>query len=129
MSLENTIELRVGKGRTRVTISARFTGEDLVVLFYNEKGHIGAVAVADYDHKGQRASVSIITRLGHKEDIVAHNAAHLLCKQTKKAVCVIAGIHLDNITEMEKQQIVENSNKLVTNLIVKLSPSVNHCNL
>jgi gallate decarboxylase subunit D len=121
MNQENSLELQEGEGRNRVNISARFTGDDLVVLFYNEKGHIGAVAVADFDHKEKRASVSIITRLGHKEDIVAHNAAHLLCKQTKKAVCVIAGIHLDNITETEKQQIIENSNKLVANLISKLS--------
>jgi hypothetical protein len=117
MTHKGITELNEGEGRTRVTVSARFTGEDLVVLFYNEKAHIGAVAVADYDHKESRASVSIITRLGHKEDIVAYNAAHQLCKQTRKAVCVVAGIHLDNITETEKREIVENSNKLVTRLM------------
>jgi hypothetical protein len=117
MTFKSIADLNEGEGRTRVTISARFTGEDLVVLFYNEKAHIGAVAVADYDHKEGRASVSVITRLGHKEDVVAHNAAHQLCKQTRKAVCVIAGIHLDNITEAEKREIVENSNKLVTKLV------------
>jgi len=77
-------------GENEVSISARLTGDDLVVLFYNKKAHIGAVAVADFDHKEKRASVSVITRLGHKEDIVAYNAAHLLCKQTRRAICVIA---------------------------------------
>ncbi len=120
MKQRGTLELYEGEGRTRVTTSVRFTGDDLVVLIYNEKAHIGAVAVADFDQNEQRASVSIITRLGHKEDVVANNAAHVLCKQTRKAVCVIAGIHLDNITEAEKQQIVENSNRLVARLIPEL---------
>jgi hypothetical protein len=117
MKHEDMAELHQGEGRTRVSASARFTGEDLVLVIYNEQAHIGAVAVADYDHKEDRASVSVITRLGHKEDIVAQNAAHRLCKQTRKAVCVIAGIHLDDITETEKREIVENSNTLVTRLI------------
>jgi hypothetical protein len=64
----------------------------------------------------------VITRLGHKEDIVAYNAAHLLCKKTRRAICVIAGIHLDKIKEIEKQQIVDNSGKLVARLAEKISP-------
>ena len=122
MKPAETLELHEGVGRTRVSISARLTGDDLVVLFYNKKAHIGAVAVADFDHKEKRASVSVITRLGHKEDIVAYNAAHLLCKQTRRAICVIAGIHLDKIKEIEKQQIVDNSGKLVARLAEKISP-------
>lgn len=110
-------ELRAGAGRTIVNLSARYMGSDLVVLIYNEKAHIGAVAVADYDHKEQRTSVSVITRLGHKDDAVAQKAAHQINKHTQKPVCVIAGIHLDNITEAEIKQLVENSDKLVTMFI------------
>ncbi len=94
-------------------------GEDLVVFIYNEKAHVGAVAVAEYDHKEKRASASLITRLGHKDDVVAQKTAHLLAKHTKKPVCVVAGIHVDNITEAEIKQFLENSDKLVEDLINK----------
>lgn len=110
-------KLSAGAGRTAVNLSARYMGDDLVVSIYNEQAHIGAVAVADYDYKEERTSVSVITRLGHKDDVVAQKAAHLIGKHTKKPVCVIAGIHLDNITEAEIKQIVENSDKLVTRFI------------
>jgi hypothetical protein len=121
MEGKDRFELYHGEGRTKVSLSALFMGDDLVIRIYNDQDHIGAVAVADYDHKEKRASVSVITRLGHKEDIVAQYVAHDLCKHSKKAVCVIAGIHLDDITEAEIKKIVENSSNLVTKLIYELA--------
>lgn len=114
------LELSQGEGRTAVRISARFMGEDAVIFIYNEHAHIGAVALADYDHKEERVSVSVITRLGHKDDVVAQSAAYRVSKHIKKPVCAISGIHLDNITEVEIKQIVENSNKLVTRFVHEL---------
>ena len=102
-----------GDGRTRVTMSVNRIGEDLIVCLFNEAGHIGAAAVADYSEKENRASVSVITRLGHKEDILASDAARKLCKAVQRPVCVIAGIHLDNITEWEIAEILENCEKLI----------------
>ena len=113
-------ELSTGEGRTKLSLSAYSLGEDLVVFIYNEKAHIGAVAVAEYDHKEKRASTSIITRLGHKDDVVAQRAAHSLAKHTQKPVCVVAGIHVDKITEAEIKQFLENSNQLVEDLINKV---------
>ena len=45
----------------------------------------GAVAMGDYDYEHERASVSVITRLGHKEDALAKEAAYLLSKSIEKA--------------------------------------------
>jgi len=101
MKTGGTLEFSEGEGRARVSLSASYAGEDLVVQIYNKNAHIGAVAVAEFDRNEQRASVSVITQLGHKEDVVARDMAHLICKMMRKAVCVIAGIHLDNITEAE----------------------------
>lgn len=42
---------------------------------------------------------------------MAQKAAHSISKSTSKAVCVIVGIHLDNITESEVTQSLENSRK------------------
>jgi len=112
-------EITRGKGRTKVSLSAHYIGSDQIIYIYNQNAHIGAVAVGEYDHKKRRASTSVITRLGHKDDVVAQKAAHLISKSTRKPVCVIAGIHLDNITEAEVTEILENTNRLVDEFITR----------
>jgi precorrin-6B methylase 1 len=109
-------ELSEGEGRTQVTLHSYYLGNDLVVCIFNDNAHLGAVAVGEYDHESNRASVSLITRLGHKDDSIAQKAAYLISKSTKRPVCVVAGVHLDKITEEEIAQILANSNKLVERL-------------
>jgi gallate decarboxylase subunit D len=109
--------LTEGCGRTHVCLSTQWIGKDLIVCLFNERGHIGAVAVADYSQTEDRASTSVITRLGHKDDFVACNAAHALCKQLKKPVCAIVGIHVDNITSEEIAQITQNCDTLIVKFI------------
>lgn len=100
-------EITKGEGRTKVSLLAESLGGDLVVFIYNENAHIGAVAVGEYDHKQNRASTSVITRLGHKDDVIAQKAAYLISKHTKRPSCVIAGVHLDNITGEEIEKLLE----------------------
>ena len=106
-------ELTKGEGRSKVILILTNMGGDLVVYIYNQNAHIGAVAVGDYDFEHNRASVSVITRLGHKDDAIAQKAAHAISKSVKKPVCVIAGIHLDNITKEEISEMIENERNLV----------------
>ena len=113
-----------GEGRTWVGMSVNRVGEDLIVCLFNEAGHIGAVAVADFCEKEHQASVSVITRPGHREDVTASEAARRLCKALERPVCVIAGIHLDNITKEELAGIVENCEKLTDTLISGHAPQV-----
>lgn len=110
-------KLTKGEGRGKVNLMVNDMGSDLVVYIYNQNAHIGAVAVGDYDHKHKRASVSVITRLGHKDDAIAQEAAYLISKSTKKPVCVIAGIHLDNITREEIAKILANTRIAIKELI------------
>lgn len=110
------IALNAGRGRTKVGLSAQWIGNDLIVFLLNGQGHLGAVAVADFCHAENRASTSVITRLGHKDDAVACNAAHTLCRKFKKPVCAIAGIHVDDITEEEIAEILRNCGVLVEKL-------------
>ena len=109
--------LTTGKGRTKVSLTAYGLGDDIVVSIYNENAHIGAVAIGEYDYANQRVSTSVITRLGHKDDTVALKAAYLISRTTKKTTCVVAGIHLDDISKVEIDRLVKNSNKLVSVLI------------
>jgi hypothetical protein len=114
------VSLREGAGRTRLTLTARPIGRDWVVYLFNEPGHLGAVAVADYSREESRASTSVITRLGHKDDSVAYNAAYKLCRLLKQPVCAIAGIHLDKITEEEIAQISRNCDRLVERFAARI---------
>jgi len=115
-----SISLNAGKGRTKVSLSAQWIGNDLIVYLFNGQGHLGAVAVADFCREEKRASTSVITRLGHKDDTIAVSAAHQLCGKLKKPVCAIAGIHLDAITKDEIAAIVRNCGLLVERLARRL---------
>ena len=113
----NTVEFHEGDGRIQVHLRAEQFGDGLTVTIYNQNPHIGAVAIGDYDFSHQRASVSILTRLGHKDDALAQTAAHDICKATKKPVCVIAGVHLDDISPEEIRFVKENAGRLVDRFI------------
>jgi hypothetical protein len=82
-------------------------GNDLcVVIAGGEVPHLGAVAVAQArpslkDDTKLSASTSVITLLGHKEDVIARNVAHGLAAKLNKNVAVCCGIHVDDITPDE----------------------------
>jgi hypothetical protein len=110
-------ELTKGKGRARIHVTVDSMGNDLVVRIYNQDAHIGAVAIGDYDYEHERASVSVVTRLGHKDDALAGEAAYLLSKSIRGPVCVVAGVHVDNITGAEIDKILANT-KFAMNEII-----------
>ena len=109
--------LTKGEGRARVNVTVNGMGSDLVVRIYNQGAHVGAVALGDYDHEHERASTSVVTRLGHKVDALAKEAAYLLSKSMRRPVCVIAGVHLDNITGAEIDEILANTRLAVREII------------
>lgn len=87
--------------------------------------HIGASALGIPRNSLQNeeevsASVSVLTAVGHKEDIVAHDAAHHLAATFNCRVCVQAGIHIDNATPEEIQTLMSNYNNLMTKITTSL---------
>ncbi len=110
-------ELTRGEGRARVNLTVNSMGSDVVVRIYNQNAHIGAVAIGDYDYEHERASVSVITRLGHKDDALAGEAAYLLSKSVRRPVCVVAGVHLDDITGEEIDKILANTRIAVSEIV------------
>jgi gallate decarboxylase subunit D len=113
--------LHEGAGRTKVSLSARSMGNDLIIRLFNSQAHIGAVALSEYNPAEKRASTSVLTRYGHRDDSIACMAAYRICRRLKKPVCTIAGIHLDNITKEEIDQIVINCETLVDFYLKKQS--------
>jgi hypothetical protein len=110
-------QLTKGEGRAKIDVAVDSMGSDLVVRIYNQDAHVGAVAIGDYDHEHERASVSLITRLGHKDDVVAKEAAYLLSKSMRRSVYVVAGVHVDDITAEEIDKILANTKIAVGEII------------
>lgn len=110
-----------GEGRLQVNLEAMEIGKDWLIRIFNENAHVGAAAVGEYDFKTARTSVSVITRLGHKDDAVAQKAAYLISKATHQAVGVIVGIHLDNITQSEIAQLTENALGTIEDFLKELN--------
>ena len=105
-------ELSRGEDRTQVFLSAYYLGNDMVICVYNENAHLGAVAIAEYDPESTRTSTSVITRRGHKDNAVASEVAYKITKTLKRPCCVIAGIHIDAITDDEIELILSNVSTL-----------------
>ena len=120
-ALKDRVEFEAGEGRPHVVVRATRLGNDLVVYIFNKNAHLGAVAIGEWNSEHHRASVSVHTRPGHKDDAVAQAAAHAICKSTRSPVCVIAGIHLQEITSEEIKQVLSNVEIAVGRLVDYLS--------
>ncbi len=89
----------------RVTLEAVSVpmGNDLcLVITGGDRPHLGAVALAQarpslQDSSKVSASTSVLTVLGHKEDILARTAAQCLAAGLNRTVVVCCGIHVDAI--------------------------------
>ncbi|MEM3586430.1 MAG: hypothetical protein QXO71_03815 [Candidatus Jordarchaeaceae archaeon] len=115
-----------GEGRCHVWAFFFFLGDDLVVgIGGGEKPHVGALAVAEPRPSENKPGIisstsSVITLFGHKEDIVAREAADSIARQTNRVVTVTAGIHVRNATEKEIEILLENSRRVVQKIIKKV---------
>jgi hypothetical protein len=96
----------------KITLKVVMLGTDIQVLCYGgNKPHIGAVSLAvPYESKNMTgASVSTLTVLSHREDLVSRQLAESFCKQLKASVAVSCGIHYEQITKeliLEIQNVV-----------------------
>jgi hypothetical protein len=99
-------ELESGAGRTRLRIGWRLRGADLCVHVGGGADHVGAVALVGQGPDGQPVEHSV--RLPpHREEELALKAARTLHQATGRTVCVTAGVHLDDITPQEIEQVLQ----------------------
>jgi hypothetical protein len=107
-----------GRGLYKVEAEVSLVGADLLVTLYGgSKPHIGSIAVAlprpSLKDKRQMSSTSsVYNLLGHKDDVVAQKLSETLSARLNKNVVVVAGIHVDRITQKGIEEILENCDKL-----------------
>ncbi|MDT0123273.1 hypothetical protein Q9R46_11515 [Paenibacillus sp. RRE4] len=94
-------------------------GQDKVFLITGGKAHIGAVATFYVDH--DRVSGTTVHIPGHKEQELCERLARKAAVQLKVTVTVIMGIHFDNITRVQIDEIVMTAERLVDEHLNKKS--------
>ncbi|MEG2291538.1 MAG: hypothetical protein RSC24_16315 [Clostridium sp.] len=97
-----------------------------ISIYGGDIPHIGAVAIGiprlSLEDKNKiSSSVSLITVTGHKEDIIVQNAAKIISSKINNTVVVCCGIHIENITFEEIQDLNTVLDELIYELIYKIT--------
>lgn len=128
MTICNSTSLHIATQTGTCDIEARavWIGPDLLVSIWGgTRPHIGSVAAAQprpslKDSETTSATASVLTYIGHKDDVTAKFAAEALAGALAANVVVTAGIHWDNLDDARIQIVVANTKTLVSQLIQAL---------
>ena len=104
-------------GKIKIVLEVKKVGEDYLLTLTGGEEHVGAVAVGLFDEKSQRASSSVITMSGHREEYLALDGARKVSKATRRTSVFVAGIHQDNISYEEVRDIVSTAGEMVESFI------------
>ena len=121
------LKIKTEKDSYNLEAFVKEIGKDLLVAIWGgERPHIGAVAIAQprpslRDQSLTSATASVFCYVGHKDDIVAKEAAEKISSALNTHVTVAAGIHWDHIDEAGIKCVVENSRHLVELIIGRMS--------
>ncbi len=110
----------VGNGRTRVEILITSLDQGLVIYFGGGLSHVGSVVYGEpymRDDGSFGCTISMINPLKHKEFIIAMELCETLVTTCGIPVVVIGGIHVENATETEIAEIIENVRNVSAKII------------
>ena len=113
-------EIRKQTSRGELVLEHRIIGEDIVVTLTGGNAHVGAVAVGYYDRIPGHASSSVITLPSHRDDAIALDAARLISSVTHSTTVFTAGIHFENITGEEIEEVLSASKELIDEFVRSL---------
>jgi hypothetical protein len=103
--------------RIEIILEAKKIGDDYLLTLTGGREHVGAVAIGLFDDRSQRASSSVITLPGHREEQLALQGARQVSRATGKTTVFVAGIHQDNISPEEITAVVSAVEEMVENFI------------
>ena len=96
------IKASVKSAELCVEAKAQYLGEDIVIsVGGGSLHHIGAVSLAVYEPERDSATVSTVCVYSHRDDAVSSYFAKTISREMKCSVSVSAGIHIDNATEAQ----------------------------
>ena len=116
-----------GSGKYQINAVAVTCGDDLVVTVGGgTHPHIGAIAMAmNYPSLKNpdrlTTTGSLLGLPGHKEDLIAREAAFKLSRSLGTTVTVCAGIHIDDASQDDIEHLVEIFNALIDQITTAFS--------
>jgi hypothetical protein len=108
-----------GSGRAQLTFTWEPHGRDWSVHIGGGAHHLGAVAMAGRDPRGQPFQGTLCLP-PHREGELALRAARALHDALGSTVCVSAGVHLDDISGDEIADVLRAADEGVQRLIAQL---------
>lgn len=100
-----------GAGRSHINLIMEETNEGYCgILTGGEKSHVGGVALVYpiQSKQGCEYEIEKISIPGHKDAIAAGTVAELISKAMCTPVVIMAGIHIDNASKEEIEEIIAN---------------------
>lgn len=99
------------RGRFEINLSLQHLGSDLQVLIWGGDAHVGAVAIAGPHTLLENSSLNgfsaeVISVPGHRDEVVARDAASHLARACSGTVAVTVGLHWDNLKPEEIQEVL-----------------------
>jgi hypothetical protein len=104
-------------GRIEIILEVKRIGNDYLLTLSGGREHIGAVGVGYFDEKSQRASSSVVTMPGHREEQLALQGSRQVSRATKRTTVFVAGIHQDNISPEEIKDAISAAEEMVMEFI------------
>jgi hypothetical protein len=104
-------------GSAELQIEATLLGRDMLITLVGGDAHVGAVALAG---SNQRSDAPVLAVPGHRDDVIAKEAALRISKEFNCNCVVIVGIHVSNASRDQINEIVNASLLLVDELIEAL---------
>lgn len=101
-------------------------GGDLLVRVEGGKSHIGCCVMAEpwEDREGGRhATLSTLSRLTHKDDVIASRYAKAICQKTGQTVVCVCGIHFDDFSEAMLSEILLEADRDIERILRDLESS------
>jgi len=99
-----------GKGKHKVLLEVQLVGEDvLLILSGGEQSHLGGMVL--YASEEQQHTYSLE---GHKDHIVLEPLAAKAFQKYQRTIIAVGGIHIDNATKKDIEQIIQNCKELET---------------
>lgn len=119
-----------GEGRYLVEAAATVTADGVnIEVLGGEQPHVGAVAFGvprpslEDPHK-LSSNVTVVPRLGHRDDEIARSAAAHAARKLGVPVVVVVGIHIERARPDEITLLVENGEKALDQLLNMVKASL-----
>lgn len=100
-------------GRITLLLEWERMGDDYLVRLTGGMVHVGAVALGTFDRESGRASSSVLTVPGHREDELALIGARKISGASRSPTVFVVGIHVGNISVKEIEEIVAVSKEMI----------------